>query len=174
MFGLELLAKLIKILRSGGSPNQIAAGFAIGMIIGITPFWTIHNIILIVILIIFNINIGAAIYSFVLFSAIAYLADPLFHKFGYFLLVDLDSLKNLWTYLYNFPIIALSRYNNTVVAGSLAVACLLTFPVFFLSKSGITYYREKIDKRIGKWKIVQVVKGSKLYSFYEKIKALGD
>ena len=34
--------------------------------------------------------------------------------------------------------------------------------------------REKIDKQIGKWKIVQVVKSSKLYSFYAKIKALGD
>jgi len=174
MFGIEILAKLIKILRSGASPNQIAAGFVIGMIIGLTPFWTLHNLILIVILILLNINIGTAIYSFVLFSAVAYLADPLFHSFGYFLLVDLSSLKNLWTYLYNFPVIALSRYNNTVVAGSLAVALLLAFPLFFLAISGIKYYRENIDQKIAKWKIVQVVKGSKIYSFYEKIKNLGD
>ena len=34
MFGLELIAKLVKILRSDASPNQIAAGFIFGMIIG--------------------------------------------------------------------------------------------------------------------------------------------
>jgi uncharacterized protein (TIGR03546 family) len=174
MFGLELLAKLVKILRSAASPNQIAAGFIIGMIIGLTPFWTLHNMILIVILIILNINIGTAMYSFVLFSAIAYLVDPLFHQFGYFLLVDMESLNTLWTFLYNLPLVALSRYNNTVVMGSLAVSIILALPMFFLAKSGVIYYRENIDQKMQKWKIVQAVKGSKIFSFYEKLKNLGD
>jgi len=174
MFGLEFLAKLVKILRSAASPDQIASGFMIGMVIGLTPFWTLHNLILIVFLIVLNINIGTAIYSFILFSAIAYLADPIFHHLGYFILVDMASLQNLWIYLYNLPIIALSRYNNTVVMGSLAIAIILAIPMFFIAKSGIIYYRENIDQKMQKWKIVQAVKGSKLYSFYDKIKNLGD
>ena len=174
MFGFELLAKLVKILRSAASPNQIAVGFMIGMVIGLTPFWTLHNMILIVILIILNINIGTAIYSFVLFSAVAYLIDPLFHSLGYFLLVDMTSLNSLWTLLYNFPIVALSRYNNTVVIGSLAISIILALPMYFIAKSGVVYYRENIDQKMQKWKIVQVVKGSKLYSFYEKLKNFGD
>ena len=174
MFGFELLAKLVKILRSAASPNQIAVGFMIGMVIGLTPFWTLHNMILIVILIILNINIGTAIYSFVLFSAVAYLIDPLFHSLGYFLLVDMTSLNSLWTLLYNFPIVALSRYNNTVVIGSLAISIILALPMYFIAKSGVIYYRENIDQKMQKWKIVQVVKGSKLYSFYEKLKNFGD
>lgn len=174
MFGIEFLAKLVKILRSAASPNQITAGFVIGMIIGLTPFWTLHNFILIVILIMLNINIGTALYSFLLFSAVAYLADPLFHNFGYFLLVDMESLKNLWAFIYNLPLVSLSRYNNTVVIGSLLVALLLAFPMFFLTKSGILYYRENIDQKMQKWKIVQAIKGSKIYSFYDKIKNLGD
>jgi len=174
MFGIELLAKLVKILRSAASPNQIAAGFVIGMIIGLTPFWTVHNLILIVVLIILNINIGAALYSFVIFSAIAYLVDPLFHQFGYFLLVDMESLNTLWTFLYNLPFVALSRYNNTVVMGSFSVAIIVSLPMFFLAKSGVIYYRENIDQKMQKWKIVQAVKGSRIYSFYEKLKNLGD
>jgi uncharacterized protein (TIGR03546 family) len=174
MFGIELLAKLVKILRSGASPTQIAAGFIIGMIIGLTPFWTLHNVILIVILVIVNINIGTAIFSFLLFSAIAYLADPLFHSFGYFLLVDMESLRDFWTYLYNLPLVALSRYNNTVVTGSLAIALIITLPFYFMAKIGVIYYRENIDSKIQKWKLVQAIKGSKIYSFYEKIRNLGD
>jgi uncharacterized protein (TIGR03546 family) len=174
MFGIEILAKLLKILRSAASPGQIASGFVVGMIIGLTPFWTLHNMILIIILIIVNINIGTAIFSFILFSAFAYLADPLFHHLGYFLLVDITSLKSLWTYLYNMPLIALSKYNNTVVMGSLIVALLFSPPAYFLAKIGVIYYRENIDNKIQKWKIVKVIKGSKIYSFYEKIRNLGD
>jgi uncharacterized protein (TIGR03546 family) len=174
MFGIELLAKLVKILRSAASPHQIAGGFVIGMIIGLTPFWTLHNIVLIVILIIVNINIGTALFSFILFSAFAYLADPIFHHFGYFLLVDMDNLKDLWTLLYNMPLVALSKYNNTVVAVSLVIALILSLPTYFLAKIGVIYYRENIDSRIQKWKLVQAIKGSKIYTFYEKIRNLGD
>jgi uncharacterized protein (TIGR03546 family) len=174
MFGIELLAKLIKILRSAASPNQIAFGFIIGMIIGLTPFWTLHNMILILILIIVNINIGTAIFSFLLFSAIAYLVDPLFHGLGYFLLVDMEGLKDFWTFLYNLPLVALSRYNNTVVIGSLVIAIVISLPTYFLAKIGVIYYRENIDNRIQKWKLIQAIKGSKIYSYYEKIRNLGD
>jgi uncharacterized protein (TIGR03546 family) len=121
MFGLDILAKLLKILRSAASPNQISFGFIVGMIIGLTPLWTLHNLILFIILIILNINIGMALFSLAIFSATAYLLDPLFHHIGYFMLVDLTFLQGLWTTLYNLPIIALSRYNNTIVMGSLVV-----------------------------------------------------
>ena len=100
--------------------------------------------------------------------------DPLFHHFGYFILVDLSFLKGLWTTLYNVPVIALSKYNNTVVMGSLATSLLLCLPVFLLVKKGIISYRENIDTKMQKWKIVQMVKGSKLYSIYQKIRNLGD
>ena len=174
MFGLEILAKIVKILRSAASPNQIAAGIVFGMIIGLTPFWTLHNIVLIILLIILNINIGSAIFAFVIFSGIGYLADPVFHSLGYFILVDLAFLKGLWTTLYNVPVIALSKYNNTVVMGSLVVSLILTIPIFFLIKRGVIYYRENIDNKMQKWKIVKIVKGSKIYTFYEKIRKLGD
>ncbi len=131
MFGLEILAKIFKILRSDDSPNQIALGFALGMILGLTPFWTLHNMLVILILIVFNVNLGSALFAFALFSGLAYLLDPVFHSFGYFLLVDVHGLHGLWTALYQFPIIALSRYNNTVVMGSFVISLILFLPIFF-------------------------------------------
>ena len=35
MFIVQYIAKIIKILRSGASPNQIAGGCVLGMIIGL-------------------------------------------------------------------------------------------------------------------------------------------
>ncbi len=174
MFILEFLAKLFKILRSEASPNQIAAGFVLGMIIGLTPFLTLHNLIIIVLIIILKVNLGMAIFAFLLFSGIAWLLDPVFHDLGYFLLVDVTALKDFWTALYNFPLVALSRYNNTVVIGSLAVALILIIPLFPFAKYFVKVYRAKIDPRLQKMKIVQVVKGSRFYSIYEKIRGVGN
>ena len=174
MILLKYLARLIKILRSAATPGQIAGGFVLGMILGLTPLWSLHNLLVIILLIILNVNMAVAIFSFGIFSGFAYLLDPLFHNLGYYLLVDVSSLHGLWTTLYNMPIIALSRFNNTVVMGSLVVSILLILPVFLLTKKGVILYREKLESKFQKFKIVQLVKGSKIYSIYEKIKNLGE
>ncbi len=143
------------------------------MIIGLTPVWSLHNLIVLVLLIIINVNLGMAIFSFLLFSAFAYLFDPLFHSLGFWILVDIPALKELWTSMYNTPIIALTRFNNTVVMGSLVVSLLLLVPAYFAAKWFVVYYREHIDAKMQKLKIVQAVKGSKIYNLYEKIRNIG-
>lgn len=173
MFVLEFVAKLIKILRSEISPNHISWGFVFGMILGLTPFLSLHNLIVVILIIILKVNLATAIFSFGIFSAIAYLVDPLFHSFGYYLLVDLESLNSFWTWLYNVPILALSKFNNTVVMGSLVSSLILGLPVYFLVKIGIINYREKIDVKIKNWKFIKLIKGTKIYSLYEKIRDLG-
>ncbi|APF17720.1 Conserved hypothetical protein CHP03546 [Caldithrix abyssi DSM 13497] len=172
MFGLEILAKILKILRSDDTPAQIAVGFSLGMILGLTPFFTLHNVLVILIVIIFKVNLGSVIFSFALFSGLAYLLDPLFHSLGYFLLVDVPALHGLWTFFYQFPIIALSRYNNTVVMGSLAVSLLLFLPVTFGVKLFVIYYRKTLDPKIQQLKIVQLLKSTKFYAIYKKIQAV--
>jgi uncharacterized protein (TIGR03546 family) len=173
MFVLEFVAKLIKILRSEISPNQISWGFVFGMILGLTPFWSLHNLLVVILIIILKVNLATAIFGFGIFSAIAYLIDPLFHSFGFFLLVDLESLNTFWTWLYNVPILALSKFNNTVVMGSFVSSLILMLPVYLLVKIGVINYREKIDVKIKNWKFIKLIKGTKIYSMYEKIRDLG-
>jgi uncharacterized protein (TIGR03546 family) len=69
--------------------------------------------------------------------------------------------------MYNTPIIALSGFNNTVVLGSLVSSLLLLFPVFLFMKWFVVYYRENLESKVQKMKIVVLLKGSKLYKFYE-------
>jgi len=173
MFGLKLLAKLFKALRSGESPGKIAGGFILGMIIGLTPIWSLHNLIVFILLIILNVNLGMAIFSFLLFSGFAYIFDPMFHSLGFWILVEIPALKGLWTTMYNAPIIGLSKFNNTVVMGSLVVSLVLLIPAYFAVKWFVVYYRQHIDAKMQKWKIVQMIKGSKIYNLYEKIRNIG-
>ena len=174
MFIIQFLAKLVKILRSAATPAQIAGGLMLGMVLGLTPLLTVHNLIVIILIIILNVNIAMAIFSFGVFSGIAYLFDPLFHDLGYALLVNVASLHGLWTSLYNIPLVALSRYNNTVVMGSLVTALILMLPLYFLTRTGVIQYRQKIESKVQKLKIMKVLKSSSIYNFYQKLKSLGE
>ena len=173
MFVLEFIAKLIKILRSEISPNQISWGFVLGMIIGLTPIMSLHNLFVVFLIIILKVNLATAIFSFGIFSGIAYLVDPLFHSFGFYILVDIQGLNGFWTWLYNVPVLALSKFNNTVVMGSLVSSLILMLPVYFLIKIGVVNYREKIDVKVKNWKFIKYIKATKIYSIYEKIRDLG-
>jgi uncharacterized protein (TIGR03546 family) len=174
MLVVQYVAKIIKILRSAASPNQIAGGCVLGMIMGLTPFWSLHNLLVFILIVILNVNITMSIFSLGIFSGFAYLLDPYFHDFGYYLLVDIPSLKSTYTAMYNIPIVALSKFNNTVVMGSLASSIIAVIPVFFLIKYAVIGYRTHIDAKIQKLKIMQVIKGSKIYQLYQKIKNLGE
>jgi len=169
MILLKYLSKLLKALKSGESPAQLAGGFVLGMIMGLTPFWNLHNLLIFILILIIRVNISMAILGFAVFSGFAYLFDPLFHSLGFWALVDVNALKSFWTSIYNTPVGALTNFNNTVVLGSLLISLILVLPVFLLTKVGVVQYREKIDAKVQKLKIVQGLKSSKLYSIYEKI-----
>lgn len=174
MFGLELIGKILKILRSNESPGQIAAGFILGMVLGITPFFSLLNVLIIFVIIIVNVNISAAILAYAVFTAVVYLSDPLFNSLGYWLLVNVAFLKPLWTFFYNAPILPYTSYNNTVYLGSLIVGIVLLWPVFKGVKIFVINYREKYDKRVQNWKWIKALKASKVYNLYERLKFLGD
>jgi len=171
---MKLLGKLIKALRSNAAPGQIAGGVVLGMFLGLTPLMALHNMIIVLLLIILNVNLSMAIFGFLLFSGFAYLLDPLFHSIGFYLLADTPLLRGLWTEMYNIPVIAISGFNNTVVMGSFVSAIILSYPLFLFMKWFVVYYRENLETRIQKMKIVQFLKGSKIYGLYTKISTMGD
>lgn len=173
MIVLKILSKFFKALRSNESPNQLAWGFVLGMIIGLTPFWSLHNLLIIVLIIIINVNASMAIAGFIIFSLFAYIFDPPFHNLGYALLTT-DGLRPLWVFVSTTPGLAWAKLNNTVVLGSLVSALVLIAPVYFFTKWWVREYRDKIDARLSKLKIVQIIKGSGLYRLYNKFSHLGD
>ena len=52
MIFLKLIGKFISVLRSAASPNQIAWGFALGMIPGLTPINALHNLAVLILIIV--------------------------------------------------------------------------------------------------------------------------
>ncbi|MBI5464863.1 MAG: TIGR03546 family protein [Ignavibacteriales bacterium] len=173
MFWLNIISNFFKVMRAGQTPTQIAAGFALGAIIGLSPMFTLQGIAVWLIILTLDVNLSAATLALALFSAFAYIFDPLFHRLGYFLLVDVDSLKSLWTTLYNAPIAPLSRFNNTVVLGSFVGAIVLTVPVFVGMKRLVVAYRAHLHTRVEKWKLYQLISKSSFYGWYQRVSKMG-
>lgn len=162
MFFVNLVAKFIAILHSGKEPRHLAVGFALGSIIGLTPTMSLHNLLVFVLILLFNVNIPSALFGIALFGAFAYLLDPLFHEVGYFLLAQVQILTPLWTTLYNIPIAPLTRFYNTVVMGSLASSMVTFFPVYFGFKRLVVFYREHWAEKVEQWHVMKFIKGSSL------------
>lgn len=170
MFWLNFIFKLIKTLHSKEEPHNLAAGFALGSIIGLTPLLSLHNLLVFLIILVFNVSISAAFFGIFFFSCFAYFFDAQFHSLGYLLLVKLEFLKPLWTYLYNIPIAPLTKFYNTVVLGSLLVSLITFFPVYWGFKQLVKFYQAKIAVKVNQLKIMKIITGNNLYQMYQKIK----
>lgn len=174
MILLKLLGKFIKVLRSAASPRQIAWGFALGSVMGLTPLRSAHNLVVLLLIIILNVNISAVLLALIFYSLIAWLFDPLFHTIGYQVLVNIPALQPLWTALYNAPLAPFTRFNNTVVMGSLLFSLVLFIPNYLFFKWFVRRYRESWNEKIKKWKISRAMMSSKVVKLYLSIKNLGE
>jgi uncharacterized protein (TIGR03546 family) len=173
MFWLKLVANFIKILREGQTPKQVAGGFALGSIVGLSPHLTLQALLIWLVILVLDVNLSAATLSMLVFGLIAFIFDPIFHHLGYFLLVDIDGLKGVWTTLYNAPLAPLTRFNNTVIMGSFVCGLILFTPIYFGMKKFVIAYRSTVGKRIEKMKIYQVISRSWIVQTYQRIRGLG-
>lgn len=164
---LRLLFKLLTALNSETDPSQISLAFCFGMVLGFTPLMSMHNLLILFLILILRVNVSAAILAWGFFTGIAYLLDPLFIQAGEYLLA-LPSMLDTWTQMYNSDFWRLTHFNNTLTLGSLAVAVCAFLPFFFLFKILIVKYRQHILAWIRKSKLMEMLKSSNLYQAYEK------
>ena len=163
---LKFLQSLVKTLHSEGTPTQIAAGFALGAALGLTPLMNAHNLVVITLLALLNVSFGAGLLAMAVFAPLGFLLDPLFDRIGQSLLVDNAALRPFWEKLDNTPLLALTNLNNTVVLGSVVVWLALLVPVFVLARFGVVHYRETIGARIRNTRIYQSIIASQVYNVY--------
>ncbi|MBW2558938.1 MAG: TIGR03546 family protein [Deltaproteobacteria bacterium] len=169
---LRYLFKLIRAMHSDTDPRQISLGFSLGMILGLTPLYSPHNLIVFLAILFFRVNVGAAILSWGVFSVLAFLLDPAFNQIGMFILAGTGILTGLWTSLYNMTLFPYTRFNNTIVMGSLAFSILASYPVYWGGKLLVLKYRETFMDRFNKWKVIQVLKTSNMYKWYSRYNAM--
>ena len=169
---IRIIAKILKILNSETEPTQISLALCFSMIIGLTPLYSLHNLLVLLLVLIFRVNLSVFILGFVFFTGIAYLLDPLFHWIG-FKLLTLSSLKGVWTTLYNSTLWRIERFNNSILMGSLFFSLLAFFPLYIGSNISIRNYREYVLEWVRKTRVMKAFTASKLYRAYESVTGWG-
>lgn len=169
---LRLLARTLKVLNSENDPGQISLALVLAMVMGFTPFWSLHNLIVLFVVLLFRANLSSFLLGLALFGSLAYFLDPLFHRTGLFLLTA-DPLAGFWTGLFNTLPGRLDRINNTIVAGSLVIALVLAVPAFLLFNLLVRKYRERVLKWVEKSHVVQALKANRFYRIYQSVSGWG-
>lgn len=169
---LKMIVKLLKVLNSETEPGQISLAFCFAMIAGLTPLMSLHNLVVLLIVLLLRVNLSAFILGWTLFSVVAYLLDPFFHWIGLKVLTS-GSLEGLWTVLYNVALLRLEKFNNSIVMGSLLFSVIFFIPLYFLSNWAIRRYRDNVLAWVQKTRIMQALKASKLYAAYQAISGWG-
>jgi uncharacterized protein (TIGR03546 family) len=164
---LKQLFAFIKLLNSETGNISLALGMTCGFILGMTPVLSLHSLLVFIILFFFRIQIGAALVTAFFFKFIAFLLDPVFHAVGSQVL-EMESLKSIFTTLYNMPIIPFTRFNNSIVMGSAVITLALSPLVFLLSQYFIVKYREVVLAKFKQTKLWKAVEATKFYQWYYK------
>jgi len=162
---LKLIQSIIKTLHSEGTPGQVAAGIAIGSVLGLTPLMNVHNLVIFSLVVLLNVSFGGAMLGWALFVPVGFLLDPLFNVIGLGLLQS-PSLRPLWTSLTNTPLLPYTNFNNTIVLGSFVGWLLLTLPIFFAARYGVIRYRATIGERVRQSRFYKAVTASQVYNWY--------
>jgi len=162
---LKLIQSIIKTLHSDGTPGQVAAGIALGSVLGLTPLVNVHNLIVFALIVILNVSFGGGMLGWALFVPIGFLLDRVFDAIGRGLL-EAPSLRGLWTACYNTPLMPYTNFNNTVVLGSVVAWAVLAVPIFFAARYGVARYRATIGERVRQSKFYKAVTASQVYNWY--------
>lgn len=163
---LKLLQSLIKTLHSDGTPGQVAAGMALGAVLGLTPLMNVHNLAIVALILVLNVSIGGALLGWALFAPFGFLLDPVFDRVGRQLLLDTPALQPMWTSWFNAPVVPYTNFNNSIVLGSFLVWLVLSLPIFFAARHGVSRYRATLGERVRRSRFYNAVTASKAYNVY--------
>ncbi len=162
---LKQIFAFIKLLHSENGNLPMAAGIAIGFVLGMSPLLSLQGFLMLIILFLFRVQIGAAFLSAFFFAFIAWLLDPAFDSLGRWILEN-PALQPTLTTLYNIPFVPLTRFNNSIVMGAGVLAILLAPFVFMIANFLIAQYRVQIVNRFKQTKLWKFIQATSFYKWY--------
>jgi len=169
---LRVLAKLLAALNSETEPTQISLGIALGMVMGLTPLWSLHNVAVLALALVLRTNLSSFLVSFALFSGVAYALDPLFHRLGLAALTT-PGLESLWTSLYGSTFWRLARFNHSIVMGSVLVCAVVFVPVVLLGNALVRRYRASVLAWVRRSRLAGIVRATRFWQLYQRVAGSG-
>jgi uncharacterized protein (TIGR03546 family) len=171
----KIILKILKILHSEETPWQVAFGFSLGTIIAVTPFFSPHNLLVLLIIMVLNVSFPSALLGLTIMFLPGFALAPVSNKLGLILLTESPGLVPFWTAFFDIPGMAFSGLNNTYTLGSLVIALLLFTPLAVAVQIFVIRYRSGLKEKIAQTRLFRTIsrsgifiKGKKIYDLFGK------
>ena len=152
---LSLLIKLLKALGANSKPSQIANSFCIGFLLGLMPKNNLLWYLLLIFFMFVRINKAGYLLMMILGAFISPYIDPIFHQIGEAVLTY-EPLVPTFAKLLEIPFVGFTRFNNTIVCGSLVGGIIAYIPLFLFMLLFIWIWRKWIAPLFNKSKVVKM------------------
>lgn len=167
MFIIRQLIKLIRLLHQNEGAFLLAFGFSLGCLPGFAGWASILGVISAFIALFFRVQLGAYLLGTAAFSLISLPMVGSFHSVGQKLLYS-ESLKPLWTSMYENPVFHWLKFNHTVTMGASLIALLALPVIFIVSYILVIKYQETVLVRLKQTKFYKAFMKSSLVLLYSK------
>jgi uncharacterized protein (TIGR03546 family) len=155
---LRPLRQAVAVLLANDSSRQVAAGAAIGMLLGLTPKGNLLAVALGVLLFSLRVNKSAGLSAAALFSWLGIAADPFFHKLGAGLL-HIKGMQPTYAWLYDQPLGPWVGFNNTVVLGAFVAGCYAAYPCYLAVRMGFELAQPPIAQWLLRHRVSRALMG---------------
>lgn len=156
---LDVFVKFLTVLNSNQGTGQVAFSLVLGLILGLTPLWMPHNLLVLLFIILLRVNLSAVFVGFAVFSGLSYAVDPLAMTLGDWILHQ-PEWQAYFTQAYNQAWWRLTHFNNTLVMGSVVLAYALSLPAFVVFWVLVRVYRKRFIAWVKQFKFVQALKAA--------------
>jgi uncharacterized protein (TIGR03546 family) len=156
---LNAVVKFFKTLNSNSHPDEIAHAVCLGFILGLMPKDNALWYIALVFSFFLRINRGALLLCTAFFALVAPVFDTLLDAMGYWVLT-LKPASGAFRALLDIPFVAFTKFNNSIVMGSIALGAVAYLPLYFAARLLVGLWRKTA---------VQKIAASKAYGTFLKL-----
>ena len=153
---LKKIIKFFKALNSNSKPSELANALCLGIMLGFIPK---NNALWFLIFIFFcfvRINKGLYFVAMIVASQFAWLLDSKFDSIGFYIL-NYAPLTKTFSMLIDIPFVGFTKFNNTIVCGSLVLGILCYIPLFFIMLGIIHLWRKFIAPKFNDSKLLKTI-----------------
>lgn len=158
---LRPLRQLVDALSGHDSPNQVALGFTIGMVLGMVPKGNLIAAALLFLLCAVRVNKAAGLLAAGIFSLVSPLLDRVTGRIGEAVLYQ-PGLQPFYAWLYDQPLGPFIGFHNTVTIGALLLGLYVTYPCYYGCRLIIARYGAKVASVIERHRLDRRLKGAHL------------
>ncbi len=155
-FMVKQFAKFFRALNANSKPSEIAHALCLGVILGLMPKNNVLWYLIFVFFMFVRINKGFYFLAALVVSQFAWIFDDVFNDVGLAVL-HYQAFENFFARIIDIPFVGFTRFNNSIVMGSLVVSLVAYIPVFVLGILFVKLWRTVLSPAIVKLPIVKIV-----------------